>query len=101
LKAARYWLMSAACCAVALAAPPPSAPPSGQRSSPVPVVSGMEAPDGRTARAATPGAGPPNDDFIEFLGADDVEDAAWWEFLKKSAPRKDQPPVTPPQDSKQ
>ena len=25
--------------------------------------------------------------FIEFLGADDVGDAAWWEFLKKAPPR--------------
>jgi hypothetical protein len=50
--------------------------------------------------AGTPSAGTPNDDFIEFLGADDVEDAAWWEFLKKSAPRRDQPPA-PPQDAKQ
>jgi hypothetical protein len=45
-------------------------------------------------------AGAANDEFIEFLGADDVEDAAWWEFLKKSAPRKGQTPL-PPQDSKQ
>jgi len=99
LKAARYWLMSGTPVAgtpvAGEPAPPSSAPPSGQRSSPV------EASDVGTARAATPGAGPPNDDFIEFLGAEDVEDAAWWEFLKKSAPRKDQPPVTPPQDSKQ
>jgi hypothetical protein len=51
---------------------------------------------------ATPGGGStPNDEFIEFLGADDVGDAAWWEFLKKSAPRREQPPVPPPQDAKQ
>jgi len=45
--------------------------------------------------------GAPNDDFIEFLGADDVGDAAWWEFLKKSAPHRAKPPAPPPsQDSK-
>lgn len=44
----------------------------------------------------------PDDDFIEFLGGDDVGDAAWWEFLRKAAPRKEQPaPVPPPQDAKQ
>jgi hypothetical protein len=50
---------------------------------------------------AAPAAGTPNDEFIEFLGADDVGDAAWWEFLKNSAPRKGQPPAPPPQDAKQ
>jgi hypothetical protein len=44
----------------------------------------------------------PDDDFIEFLGADDVGDAAWWEFLKKAPPRgENPPPATPPQDAKQ
>jgi hypothetical protein len=43
-----------------------------------------------------------DDEFIEFLGADDVGDSAWWEFLKKSAPRKVPPlPASPPQDAKQ
>ena len=45
--------------------------------------------------------GAPDDDFIEFLGADDVGDAAWWEFLKKAPPRGNPPPATPPQDAKQ
>ena len=45
--------------------------------------------------------GAPDDDFIEFLGGDDVGDAAWWDFLKKVPPRGDSPPATPPQDSKQ
>jgi hypothetical protein len=75
---ARYWLvLSTALCAVAFAGPPPAParpPPS---------------PDA------------PDDEFIEFLGADDVGDAAWWEFLKKAAPRKDQHPAPPPQDTKQ
>jgi hypothetical protein len=38
----------------------------------------------------------PNDEFIEFLGADDVGDAAWWEFLKKAPPAGNRPP---PQDA--
>jgi len=41
------------------------------------------------AEVAPTGAAAPDDEFIEFLGADDVGDTAWWEFLKKSAPRKD------------
>jgi hypothetical protein len=84
------WL-GMAVCAVSLAAPQtqPPAPP-------------------ETPPAATPGAPPPassqgtpDDDFIEFLGGDDVGDAAWWEFLKKVPPRGDPPPATPPQDAKQ
>jgi hypothetical protein len=35
------------------------------------------------------------------LGADDVGDAAWWEFLKNSAPREGRPRRPPPQDAKQ
>src|SRR5579863_9040219 len=52
------------------APPPPSPPPS----------------------ASSPGA--PDDEFIEFLGADDVGDAAWWEFLKTVPPRGGNPPAT-------
>src|ERR1700716_2909513 len=75
----RHWLWaSAALCAVAFAAPPPPAPP---------------------APPASPST--PDDDFIEFLGADDVGDTAWWEFLKKAPPRGESPPATPPQDVKQ
>jgi hypothetical protein len=91
LKAARHWLaLGVVACAAAFAGPPSSQP------APPP-------PD--AARAATPvGAAPdaaPDDDFIEFLGADDVGDAALWAFLKKSAQRKDGTPPTPPQDAKQ
>jgi hypothetical protein len=43
----------------------------------------------------------PDDDFIEFLGRDDVGDAAWWEFLKKAPPRREIPPAAPPQETKQ
>jgi hypothetical protein len=49
------------------------------------------------AGAQSPSQSPPDDDFIEFLGADDVGDAAWWEFLKKAPPRgENPPPATPP-----
>lgn len=51
------------------AAPPPRPPPPTQ--------------DEDTNRTA---ASAPDDEFIEFLGADDLGDAAWWEFLKKSGP---------------
>ena len=42
----------------------------------------------------------PDDEFIEFLGTDDVGEAAWWEFLKNSAHGRTKPPA-PPQDTKQ
>jgi hypothetical protein len=79
------WL-STAVCAVSFAAPlpqpPPGAPPAG---TPPPASS----------------QGTPDDDFIEFLGGDDVGDAAWWEFLKKVPPRGETAPAPPPQDAKQ
>ena len=90
--AARHWLaLGVVACAAALAGPPPSQP------APPP-------PD--AARADTPAVDPagvatPDDDFIEFLGRDDVGDAALWAFLKKSAQRKDPTPETSPQDAKQ
>src|ERR1700722_14988150 len=82
------WLAMAVCAAsLAAAQPPPPAPPPA---------------------AATPGTPPPassqgtpDDDFIEFLGGDDVGDAAWGEFLKKVPPRGEAPPAPPPQDAKQ
>jgi hypothetical protein len=92
LKAARYWLaLGVVACAAAFAGPPPSQP------APPP-------PD--AARAATPavdatGVATPDDEFIEFLGRDDVGDAALWAFLKKSAQRKGSTPTPPPQDAKQ
>jgi hypothetical protein len=92
LKAARYWLaLGVVACAAAFAGPPPSQP------APPP-------PD--AARAATPavdatGVATSDDEFIEFLGRDDVGDAALWAFLKKSAQRKDSTPTPPPQDAKQ
>jgi hypothetical protein len=72
-------------CAGAMAAPPPPAPPSSSSA----------------GATQTQPQGAPDDDFIEFLGADDVGDAAWWEFLKKAPPRGENPPAPPPQDAKQ
>src|SRR5258708_4005323 len=62
----RRWLLAAAAlCTVAIAGPPPATgtthPP------PVPHESQPQ--------------GVPDDEFIEFLGADDVGDETWWEFL--------------------
>ena len=59
------------------------------------------APPARDAPHQPPPPGAPDDEFIEFLGADDVGDAAWWEFLKKVPPRGENPPATPPQEAKQ
>src|SRR5258708_9861509 len=59
LRLGRHWLLvGAALCAVTMAAPPAPAPPAP---APPPPASPQGAPD---------------DDFIEFLGADDVGDAA-------------------------
>jgi hypothetical protein len=66
------------------------------------------------ARAQTPAPAPappaqrqpaanvevPDEGLIEFLGSDDVGDAAWWEFLKRAPPRGVVPPPGPPQDAK-
>jgi hypothetical protein len=87
LNPARHWLLlGTALCTSALlgpaqAGPPPSPPPP-------PPAQGKSA-DGT------------DDGFIEFLGGDDVGDAAWWEFLKRAPPRgRDPPPPPPPQDAK-
>jgi hypothetical protein len=50
--------------------------------------------------ADTPPGNTTDEGFIEFLGSDDVGDAAWWEFLKRAPPRGDNPPAPPPQDAK-
>jgi hypothetical protein len=88
----RHWLLAGVLvCAAAIA----DTPPPGAQQSPSP---GTQSPPGATQ---SPSQGAPDDDFIEFLGADDVGDAAWWEFLKKAPPRGNSPPATPPQDAKQ
>jgi hypothetical protein len=71
------------CAAATAAQPPPAAPTT---------------PPGSSSQTSSDGV--PDDDFIEFLGADDVGEA-WWEFLKKVPPRGDNPPATPPPEAKQ
>jgi len=92
LNAARHWLaLGILACAAAFAGPPPSKP------APPPADAAPNAPP-----AVDPsGVAAPDGDFIEFLGADDVGDAALWAFLKKSAQRKVSIPTPPPQDAKQ
>jgi hypothetical protein len=73
-----------AVCAIANAGPPPSAPPPAT------------APPKQPASADAP-----DESFLEFLGSDDVGDAALWEYLKRVPPRGNNPPATPPpQDAK-
>ena len=87
LTGRRRWLWFGwALCAVAMAAPPAPPPPPTPAAVPQPPA---------------PSEGAPDDEFIEFLGADDVGDAAWWEFLKKVPPRVENPPATSPQEAKQ
>jgi hypothetical protein len=82
----RRWLLLCAFCAGAAAEPPPAS---------------TEAPASPPVSTEAP-APPPDEGFLEFLGSDDVGDAAWWEFLKKAPPREsDPPPATPPQDENQ
>ena len=45
-------------------------------------------------------ADPPDEGFIEFLGSDDVGDAALWEFLKRAPQRANDPPAPPPDAKK-
>jgi hypothetical protein len=86
LISARAWLLTATlACAVAQAAQPPSPP-----QKPAPAAA---------SQPAVPPGDVPDDEFIEFLGSDDVGDAAWWEFLKRVPPRGNNPPAPPPQDA--
>jgi hypothetical protein len=81
----RRWLLAAAAlCTAAVAGPP--APGTTHPSPPVPHESQLQ--------------GVPDEEFIEFLGADDVGDETWWEFLKKPPPRRENPPA-PPQEAKE
>ncbi|HEY2676997.1 MAG TPA: hypothetical protein VGI65_08490 [Steroidobacteraceae bacterium] len=86
MRQGRSWLLLGLVCAAANAAPPPAAPASPPAAPP----------------SAAPGAStvPPDEGFLEFLGSDDVGDAAWWEFLKRAPPHGSDPPATPPQDAK-
>jgi hypothetical protein len=81
-------LLLSAWCAMVSAAPP-AAPPVSPTSPPA------------TTPAAPPGQSvPPDEGLLEFLGSDDVGDAAWWEFLKRAPPGGSVPPATPSQDAK-
>ena len=87
MKAARHWLaLGMIAWAGAIAGQPP--PPPDAARQPQPAAEAADTAD-------------PDDDFIEFLGADDVGDPALWAFLKKSAQRKDSTPTPQPQDAKQ
>jgi len=102
LKAARHWLvLGLVACAAATAGPPPSQPDAARAAAPAVDAPGAAAPAVDAPSAAAPAAAAPDDDFIEFLGRDDVGDAALWAFLKKSAQRKDSTSTPPPQDAKQ
>jgi len=88
LNAVTYWLaLSAVVSAVAFADQP--SPGSGSPTS-----------QSASSRAAedpsTPGDAASDDDFFEFLGADDVGDTDLWEYLKSAAP-----PARPPPPSSQ
>src|SRR3982074_386102 len=65
---ARHWLwVGAAFCAAAIAGPPPPAPPPASQGTSQSPASGTQAPTGTDK--------PPDDELIEFLGADDMGDA--------------------------
>jgi len=87
--------ISAVLCAAGVAAQSPSSAPA-----PAPAPASVPARPPVAAQPAT-SSDTSDDDFIEFLGADDVGDAAWWEFLKKASPRGENSPAPPPQDAKQ
>ncbi|HMD75114.1 MAG TPA: hypothetical protein VKG05_14725 [Steroidobacteraceae bacterium] len=61
------------------------------------ITSAVSAASAAGTGSAPPPPPPPTDEsFIEFLGSDDVGDAAWWEFLKNADPRAAKPPPPPP-----
>jgi hypothetical protein len=110
--AAKAWLLCALCATAGAAAPPGSpagveqpVPPQPSTVAPGADPPGAAAPDADAPGAAapahrTPAAAAPDDSFLEFLGSDDVGDAAWWEFLKKAPPPGSDASAKPPQDAK-
>jgi hypothetical protein len=86
--------------AAAVAGEPPvkSPPPDAVHGGDAP---GAGAPAAGMPATGSPAAASPDGDFIEFLGSDDVGDAALWAYLKKSSQRKDAPSAPLPQDAKQ
>jgi hypothetical protein len=85
LRPGRICLLLGAVCAAANAEPPEPTPPAASP----------------TVTSPAPATGAPDESFLEFLGSDDVGDAAWWDFLKKAPPRGNVPPAPPAQDAKQ
>jgi hypothetical protein len=84
----RFWvLLGAALWSVCAAGQPPAQAPQPPAKPPA---------DARD----TPPADVPDDEFIEFLGEDDHGEA-WWEYLKKTPPGKDQQATPPAQGPKQ
>ncbi len=83
----RAWLLIGTLGLTAHAQPPapPTQPP------------GAAAPAVTQPPASATGAAP-DEGLIEFLGSDDVGDAAWWEFLKRAPSGGKNPPPPPPQD---
>jgi hypothetical protein len=70
------------------------------------IVAAAQTPPATAPRPAQPQT-PAHDDtpdegLLEFLGSDDVNDTAWWEFLKRTPARGSDPPPPPPppQDAK-
>jgi hypothetical protein len=115
--AAKAWLLCALCATAGAAAPPGSpaaveqpVPPQPSTVAPgagAPIADppdadapGADAPSAAAPAHGTPAAAAPDDSFLEFLGSDDVGDAAWWEFLKKAPPSGSDASAKPPQDAK-
>jgi hypothetical protein len=120
--AAKAWLLCALCATAGAAAPAAAAPPGSPAAVEQPVppqpstvapgacapsadppdadAPGAAAPGAAAPAQGTPAAAAPDDSFLEFLGSDDVGDAAWWEFLKKAPPPGSDASAKPPQDAK-
>jgi hypothetical protein len=115
--AAKAWLLCALCATAGAGTPAAAAPPGSPAAVEQPVPPqpstvapgagapsadppGAAAPDADAPAHGTPAAAAPDDSFLEFLGSDDVGDAAWWEFLKKAPPSGSDASAKPPQDAK-
>jgi len=87
LRLSRAWLLPALLASRAvLAVDPQQSPPPQHPSAPAP------------AAAAAAEAPPPDESLFEFLGADDVGDAGWWEYLQHADPKADTAPAVPQDD---
>ncbi|HUX74363.1 MAG TPA: hypothetical protein VMV25_10785 [Steroidobacteraceae bacterium] len=88
-----HWLLMTAAVSVSALAGAPPAPPAP----PVPPAplapTTVPAPSHAPATKAPPST-PPDEGLIEFLGADDVPNAAWWDFMnRQSPPTRTAPPA--------